>query len=107
MTRGRLSAALGVAATVLAAAVSYTALGLPVPASAERVAAVEQYARDTREIVLLDKLFMRQEELDRAAKRLRTDPGDEELQRRVYDLQRQIQLLERQLEDLDTSRPNR
>jgi hypothetical protein len=96
-----MSIAAGIAASLLGAASAYVALDLPMPATVQRVAQVEKYSEDTREIILLDKLFMRQEELDRAQRALDRDPDNEELQKRVYDLRRQIQLLERQLDDLE------
>ena len=97
----RMSIVAGIAAGFLGAASSYVALDLPLPATVERVAQVEQYAEDTREIVLLDKLFLRQEQLERAERALEEDPDNEALQERVFDLKRAIQLLERQLEDLE------
>lgn len=97
----RMSIVAGIAAGVLGAASSYVAMDLPLPATTHRVAQVEQYAEDTREIVLLDKLFLRQEQLERAKRALEQDPDNEELQRRVFDLKRAILLLERQLEDLE------
>lgn len=92
---------ISIVAGVLGALVSYSALDGPLPATTTRVAQVEQYAEDTREIVLLDKLFFRQEELVRAENALEKDPDNEQLQRRVFDIKRQIQLLERQLENLE------
>lgn len=96
-----MSIAVGIVAGVLSTLVAYSSLDGPLPATTTRVAQVEKYAETTREILLLDKLFIRQEELYRAEKALRDDPTNEELERRVFDLKRQITLLERQLEDLE------
>jgi hypothetical protein len=87
-------------------------MGGPIPATeydlqlaeertVQRVAQVEQYAEDTRELILLDKLFAAQEQLDRAERALRDDPENEDLENRVFDLRRQITLLQRQLESLE------
>lgn len=96
---------LAVGGAVLSIAVSYITLGGPVPASVEYVdvvaAETEQFSHDTREIVLLDKLFIRQEELYKAEAALTQDPDNEQLQERVFNIKRQIHLLERQLEDLE------
>ena len=97
----RVSLAIGIVAGVLSTLVAYSSLDGPLPATTTRVAQVEQYAEETREIVLLDKLFLRQEQLARAERALAQDPDNEELERRVFDLKRQITLLERQLEDLE------
>ena len=95
----------GIVAGILGALVSYVSLGGPVPASVEYVdtqfASNQEFAEDTREIVLLDKLFLRQEQLDRAERALEEDPDNEALQERVWDPERAIQLLERQLEELE------
>jgi len=99
----RVSIATGIGASVLAALASYSALDGPLPATNHELAAVEKYAEDTREIILLDKLFQRQEELNRAERAYRQNPDNLELERRVNDLKRQIQLLERQLEQLGAS----
>jgi len=96
---------LGIGGALLTIAVSYVTLGGPVPASVgyvdTTVAQTEQFSHDTREIVLLDKLFIRQEELYKAEQALAEDPENEHLQERVFNIKRQIQLLERQLSDLD------
>lgn len=96
---------LAVGGAVLSIAVSYITLGGPVPASVQyvdtTVAENEQFSHDTREIVILDKLFIRQEELYKAEQALVESPGNEQLQERVFNIKRQIQLLERQLKELE------
>lgn len=106
--------ALGVSivAGVLGALATYIKLDGPIVAtnhdlSAVRVELVQQiseaseYAQDTRELILLDRLFLKQEELARAERAFAADPDNEELEKRVYDLKRQIILLERQLDDIE------
>lgn len=99
-------------AGVLAALASYVGLGGPVPATdhdldaikgelVQRIAGNQEFAEDTREIVLLDKLFLRQEELSRTERALSQDPDNEQLLKRIFDLKRQIILLERQLDDIE------
>lgn len=108
----RVALGVSIVAGVLAALASYVGLGGPVPATdhdldnvkgelIQRIAGNQEFSEDTREIVLLDKLFLRQEELSRAERALENDPDNEQLIKRVFDLKRQIHLLERQLEDIE------
>lgn len=96
-----MSIAVGIVAGVLSALAAYAGLGGPLPASNHSVAQVQSYAEDTREIVLLDKLILRQGELDDAIDDLAKDPDNEALKQLIKNLRRQILLIERQLADLE------
>jgi hypothetical protein len=95
-----LSKVVGLVAATLGGLGSYVALGGPLPATNRYVAQVEEFSKGTREIVLLDKLFLRQEQLEVAEFELDNDPSNEVLRKLVNNLRRQIAEIENQLEHL-------
>jgi hypothetical protein len=117
-TWARVGIIAGAVAGVLTAILTYVQLDWPLPASAKsvmdakafaitadekvviRVAAQETYSKGTRALLLNDKWFRTNAELQNAKERLREDPTNDDLRFAIQLLEDQLRLIREQINEL-------
>lgn len=90
----------GAIGVVVSVAVGWYQLDLPIPATHNEVQEVRQYARGTREIVLNQEWFRLKTQLREAKAKLKRDPLNLDLIKRVTRLELTLRSVEGHLDEL-------